>query len=46
MSAPQNASDKPTPAHKFALGRVGRWFGKLIGGSGRRMGSRDTDPGS
>jgi len=34
------------PDHVYAGGRLGRWFGKLFGGSGRRTGARDTDPGS
>ena len=33
------------PARVYALGRLGRWVGRLFGGDGRRTGARDTDPG-
>jgi hypothetical protein len=36
----------PAPTRIYALGRFGRWIGRMFGGSHRRTGARDTDPGS
>ena len=45
-SAPDGTDGDGQVKRVYALGRFGKWIGRLLGGAGKRTGARDPDPGS